>query len=65
MIDKLKKIIDRFNELEKSLTDPVILSDNAKVTEIAKERSSIEDVVIKAKEYIALNEQIRGISRNT
>lgn len=58
MIDKLKNIIERFNELEKSLTDPVILSDNAKTTEIAKERSSIEDVVIKAKEYIALIEQI-------
>ena len=58
MIEKLQKIIDRFDELEKSLADPVILSDNAKVTEIAKERSSIEEIVSKAKEYITLSGQI-------
>lgn len=58
MREKLQQIIDRFDELEKSLTDPEILADNNKVTEIAKERSSIEDVVNEAKEYITLTEQI-------
>ena len=58
MKNKLQQIVDKFNALEKSLTDPTILADNNKVTEIAKERSRIEDIVIKAKEYIALEEQI-------
>lgn len=58
MIEKLQKIIDRFTELERSLADPAILADNNKVTEIAKERSSIEDVVTEAKKYIELTEQI-------
>ena len=54
MIKKLKQIVNRFEELEKLLTDPEILSDNAKVIEISKERSSLEDVVNQSKEYIAL-----------
>lgn len=58
MIDKLQNIIDRFDELEKSLTDPSILADNNRVTDLAKERSSIEDVVKEAKVYISLSEQI-------
>lgn len=58
MIEKLQQIIDRFDELEKSLVDPDILADNNRVTEIAKERSSIEKVVNEAKNYIALSEQI-------
>jgi len=58
MIDKLQNIINRFDELEKSLTDPSILADNNRVTDIAKERSSIEDIVKEAKAYISLSKQI-------
>ncbi len=59
MINKLQQIIKRFEDLEKSLTDPEILSDNTKVTEIAKERSAMEVLVNQAREYVALNEQIK------
>ena len=58
MIKKLQQIINRFEALEKSLTDPEILADNSKVIEISKERSSIEDIVNQAREYVALNKQI-------
>jgi len=58
MIDKLQNIVDRFDELERALIDPVILADNNKVTEIAKERSSLEDIVREAREYISLSGQI-------
>jgi peptide chain release factor 1 len=58
MINKLKQIIRRFEDLEKTLTDPEILADNNKVTEIAKERSSIKDVVNQAREYVILINQI-------
>ena len=59
MINKLKQIVNRFEELEKLLIDPEIHSDNTKVTEISKEHSSLEDVVEQAKVYIALNVQIK------
>lgn len=58
MINKLQQIIDRFEALEKSLTDPEILANNSKVIEISKERSAIEDVVKQAREYVSLKEQI-------
>ena len=64
MINKLKQIVSRFEELEKLLIDPEILADNAKVIEIAKERSALEDVVNQSREYIDIKEQIeeyRGI----
>ena len=58
MINKLQQIIDRFEALEKSLTDPEILANNSKVIEISKERSALEGLVNQAREYVALNEQI-------
>ena len=59
MIDKLQQIVDRFEELEKLLVDPEVLANNAKVIEISKERSSLEDVVNQSREYIALSDQIK------
>ena len=59
MIGKLRQIIERFEELDKLLIDPSINTDNAKVIEISKERSSLEDVVKKSKEYIELQKQIK------
>lgn len=58
MINKLQQIIDRFEALEKSLTDPEILADNSKVIEISKERSALENVVNQARKYVILKEQI-------
>lgn len=58
MINKLQQIIDRFEALEKLLTDPEILADNSKVIKISKERSALEVVVNQAREYITLKEQI-------
>ena len=58
MINKLQQIINRFEALEKLLTNPEILANNNKVTEIAKERSALEDVVNQSRKYIVLKKQI-------
>ena len=58
MIEKLKQIIERFDDLEKSLLDPEIHSDNTRVTEISKERSLLEDVVSQARIHITLTDQV-------
>ncbi len=59
MITKLQQIINRFEDLERSLIDPNILANQDKIREISIERSSLEEVVNQAKEYISLNEQIK------
>ena len=58
MIDKLEQIVERFDELGRQLTDPAIISNQNKLRDTAKEHSHLEPIVIKAKEYIAVAEQI-------
>ena len=59
--DKLQKFIDRFDEINKLLVDPDILTNIKKMTELSKEQSSISKVVDAAKEY---NQIIEGIEEN-
>jgi len=64
MLDKLKKIVDRYHELESQLGDPDIISDQSKYQKIAKEFSDItpaksayqsyEDIVGQIKELESL-----------
>jgi len=58
MKNKLLQIIERFEELEKALANPEIIADNKKVTEIAKERSAMENVVNEARKYLTLTKQV-------
>lgn len=56
--DKLIPIISRYEEINKLLTQEQILSDISKMTELSKEQSKIEEVVIVAKKYIKTIEEI-------
>ena len=58
MKEKLKQIIDRFNELESLLADPKIISDNDKLKETAKEHTHINIVIPKANRYLVLVNEI-------
>lgn len=58
MIEKLKGIITRFEKLEAQMADPAQIVDQRKMTELAKEHRKRSPLVSKAKEYIALSEQI-------
>ncbi len=53
MIDKLEKIKNRFEELGEKLSDPAVISDQAQFRELAKERSSLEEIVSAYDEYRA------------
>lgn len=58
MINKLKEIVARFEELEAQMADPALVGDQAKMTELAKEHRRRSKLVSKAREYITLVEQI-------
>ena len=51
MIDKLAGIEDRYNELERLMGDPEIAQDYEQVAELAKERSGLQEIVTKFREY--------------
>ncbi len=60
MLEKLRKIEERFNNLTTSLSDPEIISDMNKFREIGRERSRIEPVVLKFKEYEKVLNDLEG-----
>ena len=58
MGDKLQKLIAAYEELEKKMVDPVVVSDPKEYARIAKEHASQAELVAKAREYLAAQEDI-------
>ena len=58
MRDKLESIIERYNNLEKQMTDQDVLSNPDKLKELAKEYKQLEPIVITGKDYIKTLDQI-------
>ena len=58
MQNKLKKIINTYDDLTDQLSDPKIISNPPKFRDIAKQHHDLEPVVQKGREYIKLIEQI-------
>ena len=54
MKEKLKEIIDKYNRLSEKMTTQEVLSDQKKLTSIAKEHSSLEKIVNVSIEYISV-----------
>ncbi len=51
MFDKLEAVEERYEELTKLISDPEVISDQSTWQQYMKEHSSIEDVVLKFREY--------------
>lgn len=58
LIEQAKKAIDRFEEIEGLLSDPEVMANVKKVTELSKIRSSLIKVVERAREYLGLNDEL-------
>ena len=58
LLDKLKPIISRYEEISSKLADSASLSDVKLLTELSKEQSSIEEITQKAKQYISTLDSI-------
>ncbi len=68
MIDKLKDIEKRYEELGEQLADPEVVSDPRKLRDLAKERSDLEELVNTYREYrqtTATLEEDRQLLRET
>ena len=52
MRDKLEKLIEAYEELEKKLVDPAVVADPKEYARLAKEHSAQADLVGKAREYL-------------
>ena len=58
MGDKLEKIIAAYEELEKKMVDPAVVSDPKEYARIAKEHASQAELVAKAREYLTAIDDI-------
>ena len=58
MKKKLQEIIDKYHHLSEEMTKPEVLSDQKKLSSIAKQHRSLEKVVKVAEQYISLLNQI-------
>ncbi len=58
LADKLKPFLDRYDELSRMLSDPVVTADIANMTALSKEQRSIEPIKEAASEYLKILNQI-------
>ena len=58
MGDKLQKLIAAYEELEKKMVDPAVVSDPKEYARIAKEHASQAELVAKAREYLTALDDI-------
>ena len=61
MIERLQLISERYNELNKELENPLIMSDYNKLKKLSKERSDLEVIVKKYEELMSIEEEILGL----
>lgn len=60
MLEKLAGVEARYDELERLLSDPESSKDRTKMTEYAKERSTLEEIVTQYREYKKVLEDLEG-----
>ena len=61
MFEKLEEVAARFDELTAMMGDPEIASDMKRFTEIAKERSRLEDTVVVYRQYSEVDSEIADL----
>lgn len=60
MRDKLTKLIEAYEELEKKLVDPAVVSDPKEYARLAKEHASQAELAGKAREYLGALDDIEA-----
>jgi peptide chain release factor 1 len=58
MLEKIAKIAERYDELERKMADPEVLADYLKIKELAQERSEIQPVVESYRQYVDVSQEL-------
>ncbi|MEZ4737441.1 MAG: peptide chain release factor 1 [Caldilineaceae bacterium] len=56
--EQIEKINKRFDELEQLLADPTVLADYSRMSELAQERSEIEELIMAYRRYRTVEKQL-------
>ncbi len=60
LIDKLKKIKDKFDRINEQLSDPSTMNNMEKLVSLSKERSDLTDIISAYEEYLKILNDISG-----
>jgi peptide chain release factor 1 len=60
MLDKLRAVEERYEELTRLMADPEVAQDYERVAEYAKERADLEDIVSAYREYKSTAKELEG-----
>ena len=58
LFDKLDKVVDRYNEIERQMADPDVFADHVRLTELAQERTDMGELVEAYQQYKQLREEL-------
>ncbi len=58
MLDKIAKVVARYDEIERQMADPVVLADHVKLTELAQERAEITTLVESYRRHQTLSQEL-------
>ncbi len=59
MLNKIAQVVARYEEIERQMTDPQVLSDHVKLTELAQERSDLQPLVTTYRRYLKVQQEIK------
>jgi peptide chain release factor 1 len=60
MLDKIAKVVARYDEIERQMSDPAIIADYNKLNDLAQERSDLQELVETYREYQSKSEELVG-----
>ncbi len=58
MLDKIAKVVARYDEIERQMADPAVLTDHVKLTELAQERSDLQPLVEAYRKHQTLTQEL-------
>jgi peptide chain release factor 1 len=60
MLDKIAKVVARFEEIEMQMADPAVLADHVRLTELAQERSDLQPLAESYRQYREAEAELAG-----
>ncbi len=57
MLDKIEKVVVRYEDLERTMADPAVLADHVRLTELAQERADLAPLVEAYNQYQRISEE--------
>lgn len=60
MIEKIQQVVRRYEDIEVQMSDPAVLADHVRLTELAQESAELKEIVDTYREYKKLSEELEG-----